>query len=64
MKKFTYHALLTTLLTIRAFDIEDKQVTLSITIEPNAFGRLLTALRLIHNLECSVKEQVEQCTLS
>ena len=55
----TYHALFSALLAICALDIEDKQGASFISIEPDAFCGLLATLRFIHDLKCSVKEQIK-----
>ena len=55
----TYHSLLATLLAISAFNVENKQIAGFVAVKPDALGGLLTALRLVHDLECSVEEQVE-----
>ena len=57
--RVTYHSLLATLFAISAFNVENKQVAGFVAVKPDALGSLLTSLRLVHDLECSVEEQVE-----
>ena len=56
----TYHSLFTSLLAISTLNVEDEQVASLIAIEPDTFRRLLSALVSVHDLKCSVKEQVEE----
>ena len=60
----TYHSLFTAFFTIGTLDVENDEVALSVVTDPNAFGCLLTAKRLVHDFEVSIEEQVHQCTLA
>ena len=48
------------LLAISTLNVEDEQISSLIAVEPDTFRRLLSAHVSVHDLECSVKEQVEK----
>ena len=60
----TYHSLLAALLTVGALDVEYDEVALCVAADPDASGCLLAALCLVHDLEVSVEQQVQECTLA
>ena len=60
----TYHSLFTALFAVSALDIKHKQVASSVSVKPDAFGRLLASLALVHHVKGRVKEQIQKSTLS
>jgi hypothetical protein len=51
LTRLTYHALLTTLFTVRALDVENEDVSLAVESHPNTFGGLRAAHVLVHNIK-------------